>query len=392
MPRFRYRAARPDGSLHPGAGDADAVSALAAQLSARGLTLIDATVAPERVRRQAPSRDLAVVFQSLASLVAAGLPLERALGATAALAEGRLHTLLHDARRQLHEGRTLSESLAANPGLVPGVVLGMLRAGEHGSQLESALDEAARHFEREAELAAHVRHALAYPMLLGVACIVTVVVLVTTVIPRFAELLTGLDVALPAATRMLLGLSALTDRFGVLVAVGGVAVAAGLAEWRRRPAGALAWEELLLRLPLIGRIRLALATSRICRALGGMLRAGLPLLQGLEFGREAAGNLAVAARLDQAREEIRQGSAMTPALSRAAAMTPTALQLVSVGESSGQLAAMLSRAGDLSGQEAERGLRTLAGLLEPSLIVVFGGLVAFVAAALLQAVYAVRAV
>lgn len=392
MSTYRYRAARRDGSLVSALIDVDAQADIPGRLTETGLVLIDATAVTRTPGRKAPIRDLAVLFQSLASLVTAGLPLERALAASEGLVRGSLRQLVVDARRQLSEGRTLAQALDAGAGMVPGVVLGMLRAGEHGGQVGAALEEIATHLEREANLASHVRHALAYPVLLGIAGTVTVGVLVSTVIPRFAELLAGLDAELPPATRLLLEVSGIASRYGVLIALAALAAGALFWEWRRRPAGALAWEEFLLELPLVGAIRLALATSRIGRALGGMLKSGLPLLKALEFGREAVGNVAVARRLDVAREDVSQGRELTGALQRARAMSPSALQLVGVGEASGQLAPMLARAGDLAGQEAERGLKTLVGLLEPALIVAFGGLVAFVAAALLQAVYAVRAV
>jgi general secretion pathway protein F len=395
MPRYRYHAARVNGTVMSGTIDAEAMSDVSRLLADRGLLLIEAAGAPATPAtpgREAPKRDLAVLFQSLASLVSAGLPVEKALAASEGLVQGRLRDLVVDTRRQLREGRTLAQALAEDIGVVPGVVLGMLRAGEHGSQVGAALEEVAMHLEREADLASHVRHALAYPILLGVAGTVTIGVLVTTVIPRFAELLAGLDTELPAATRLLLDVSGLLSRYGILILVAGITTASLFWEWRRRPSGALAWEEFLLELPLVGSIRLALATSRAGRALGGMLRSGLPLLKALEFGREAAGNVAIARRLGRVQEEVSGGAALTPALARARAMSPTALQLIGVGEASGQLASMMARAGDLSGQEAERGLKTLVGLLEPGLIIAFGGLVAFVAAALLQAVYAVRAV
>jgi len=137
-------------------------------------------------------------------------------------------------------------------------------------------------------------------------------------------------------------------------------------------------------------VRLALATSRIARALGGMLSAGMPLLAALDAAGEAAGDLAVAARLKRARERVTQGAPLSASLEREGALAPGALQLVQVGESSGRLADMARRAGDLAAQEAERGLKALVTLVEPALIVAFGGLVAFVAAALLQAVYSIR--
>jgi len=149
-------------------------------------------------------------------------------------------------------------------------------------------------------------------------------------------------------------------------------------------------EEALLAAPFVGPVRLALATSRIARALGGMLAAGMPLLAALDAARDAAGDLAVAARIGRARERVAAGAPLMASLEREAALAPGALQLVQVGESSGRLADMARRAGDLAAQEAERGLKALVTLIEPALIVAFGGLVAFVAAALLQAVYSMR--
>jgi general secretion pathway protein F len=128
------------------------------------------------------------------------------------------------------------------------------------------------------------------------------------------------------------------------------------------------------------------------RALGGMLRAGMPLLPALDAAREAAGDLAIAERLTRSRERVVRGAALAVALEREGALSAGALQLVVVGESSGRVADMALSAGNLAAQEAERGLHALVTALEPALIVAFGGLVAFTAAALLQAVYSLRPV
>ena len=162
------------------------------------------------------------------------------------------------------------------------------------------------------------------------------------------------------------------------------------AEVRSRPATRRRIEDALLTAPLVGPVRLALATARVARALGGMLAAGMPLLPSLDAAAEAAGDGAAAARLTRARERVASGAPLTVSLGREAALVPSAMQLLQVGESSGRLADMARRAGDIAAQEAERGLKTLVTLVEPALIVAFGGLVAFVAAALLQAVYSIR--
>jgi type II secretory pathway component PulF len=275
-------------------------------------------------------------------------------------------------------------------GTVPSVVIGMLRAGERGSLLGQTLEQVATHLEQEADLVARVRQALAYPLLLAAAGTASVIVIATVVVPRFAELLGDLGQNLPPATRLLLDCSQFVSSHALALCLGLGGTIAVLAAYVRRPAGTLRKDRILLGVPMIGPIRHALATARLSRALGGMLLAGMPLLPALEAAREAADDTAVGQRVSAAGSRVAQGQTLTSALEHTAAVSPSAAQLYAVGESSGRLAVMVLRAGDLAAQEAERGLKTLVALLEPGLVVVFGGLVAFVAAALLQAVYSIR--
>ncbi len=392
MTVYRYRAARPDGALVQGTLDAASADQAGTAVTELGLfPLVLAPVAAGDTEKLAASRpDLAIVFRSVAALVSAGVPLERALAASEPLARGVLRETLGSARSRLREGQGFAQALSAGRGVVPGVVLGMIRAGERGSQLGPALEQVATHLEQEAELVARVRQALAYPLLLGVVGTASVLVIGTVIVPRFADLLGDMGQDLPVATQLLLTGSALVSRFWFLLLPLALASVWLVLEAVKRPASRRWIDETLITVPGLGSIRQALATTRVVRALGGMLRAGMPLLPALQGAREAAGDVAVAARLDRARERIAQGAPLTAALEREGALLASALQLFAVGESSGRLGEMALRAGDLAAQEAERGLKTLVTLVEPALIIAFGGMVAFVAAALLQAVYAIR--
>ena len=390
MGAYRFRAARADGRIASGRIEAATAVEAGSVLFDRGLHALSVTEAPAPRRRAAGNRhDLALVFRSIASLVGAGVPLERAVAASEALAKGGLREMLVEARQQLREGRGVAGALDES-GLVPPVVIGMLRAGERGSRLAAALDHAAAHLEHEADLAARVKQALAYPLLLAVMGTASVLVIGTVVVPRFAALLADLGQALPLSTRILLGGSAFVARHGLLLAAALLALGAVAAAWVAQPAGELAWHRALLRVPVVRSVRHALASARVCRALGGMLAAGLPLLPALEAARDAAGDRAVAERLGRARERVTRGEPLSASLAAERAVTPMALELLTVGESSGRLAGMADRAGAVAGQEAERSLRTATTLIEPALIVSFGGIVALVAAALLQAVYSIR--
>jgi len=235
-----------------------------------------------------------------------------------------------------------------------------------------------------------VRQALAYPAVLAVVGAASIIMITTKVVPKFAELLGDVGTDLPMSTRLLIEISGFVARNALLL---GLLTAAGVAAagaWARAPRGRLLVAKGLLAVPLVGSLRQALATARWCRALGGMLEAGMPLLPALGAAHDAAGDPAIGERLDRVHTRVAEGQGLTTSLEREGAIASSALQLVAVGESSGALGRMAERAGDLAAIEADRALSALVSLLEPALVVVFGGVVAFVAAALLQAVYSLK--
>jgi general secretion pathway protein F len=391
MTAFRYEAARADGGLVRGVVDAASEPAAAAVLSGRGLypVLVEASPTPDAKHLfGGPSaRDQATVFQSLAALVDAGVPLEKALEATTRVAGPPLRESLARVAQRVREGSSLGAALASERWFSP-VTVGLVRAGERGVGLGAALTHAAAQLERDAETVARVRSALTYPVLLTVVGTAAIGLIVLFVIPRFAALLADVGQTLPAATRLLLAASGFLRRFGLVLSAGavGVAVLTARAVAERRAQ----WHGWLLRVPVIGSLRLALASARASRTLGALLGTGTPALAALEIAREAAGDAAVATRIAAARARVAEGQGLTAALEAVGALTPTALQLAAIGEGSGRLPPLLAKAAELDEGEGERRLKTLVSLLEPALILLFAGLVAFVAAALLQAVYALR--
>jgi type II secretory pathway component PulF len=391
MTGFRYVAARADGASVRGILEADSVLEAAAVLSHRGLYPV--SVEPTRLdsywwSRGPSARALATAFQCLATLVDAGVPLEQALQATERVASRQLRGALARVATRVREGGSLGSAFAAEGRMIPGVAIGLLRAGERGVGLAAGLTQAAAQLEREAETSARIRGALTYPMLLATVGSLSVAVIVLFVVPRFVTILGDLGQALPLATRMLITVSDVVRRFGLaVVAVLAVAAVFGARLLQKRR---VAWEAWLLSLPLIGAIRHSFATARTSRALGALLGTGTPALVALTIARDATGNAATTDRLERARNRVSEGSSLSAALSGVAALTPTAHQLVTIGEASGRLSVMLAKAADFEEREAERKLKNLVALLEPALILGFAGLVAFVAAALLQAVYSLR--
>lgn len=393
MTRFRYRAAQADGRVVSGLIAASGPGEVDALLHDRGLHPLTLERAPvsllfkPRVNRQ----DLAIVFRNIATLVHASLPLERAVSASARLARNaELRNGLGETRRLLTEGHRLSDALAQNEGLIPPVIVGILSAGERVSRLGASLEQAASQLEHEAELSGRVRQALAYPIILLVAGSASLVIIATVVVPRFAVILADLGQALPPATRALIASATFLRAYGLwllLLVAGGTAV---LLAWFGTPEGRGALHHHLLKLPVLGSMRHGFASARACRALGASLSAGVPILAALESAADAAGDVEVAARLSRAARRVGEGATLTSAVELEQALTPTAQQVLAVGDSSGQLGPMALRGGDLAAAEAEGAMKVAVSLLEPALVVGFGGLVAFTAAALLQAVYSLR--
>jgi type II secretory pathway component PulF len=391
MTAFRYRAARPDGRIVSGSVNAESAGSAAALLLARGLAPVEGLRESMGMRvRPARRRQLAVVFRSLASLVNAGLPVERAFAASVPLARGRLRQLLADVHRAIHEGSSVAAALDAGMGLVPGVIVGMIGAGERAGQLGTALDRAASHLEQEAELLGRLRQSLAYPAMLAVTGTVSVLVIGTVVVPRFAVLLANLGQSLPLSTRLLLAGSSVLTRYGFVLALVAAVLAAVAYRAYQVPALSSRLHEAVLGIPVIGSVRHSLASGRFCRAFASSLRSGMPALPALGAGMEAVGDVAITSRLGQVRERVSRGQPLADSLSAERAVVPVCAQLLSVGEAGGQLAELAERAADVAAGEGERALHTLVAVIEPLFIIVFGGIVVFVAMALLQAVYGLR--
>lgn len=389
---FAYRAAHLDGRIERGRLEAQSHDAALRALSDQGLYPVELAVAAWRPTRRAslPAAELALTLRILADLTDSGLPMGRALQALETLAPPRLAAVLPAIRQAIHEGSSLTRALEQTPLAIPEVVLGVVRAGERGSGLAAAIRHAAELTEQSAANAAALRSALVYPATLAVFGTATVCLLVGTVLPRFALILSDLGQSLPPTTRLVLGAAAFA-RVSLLPSLV-VLIVASIAwrAWVATDLGRLRWDGLLLRLPLAGDVLMASATASFCSALAALLESGVPVVAALPSAARATGNAALVARLTATRTAVEEGSRLSAALVAHEASTSVVDRLVKAGEESGRLGAMLAHAARIERERAMRRLQSAVRMIEPSLIVVFGGIVALVAAALLQALYSAR--
>lgn len=389
---YAYRAARTDGTIETGTIEAESRHAAASRLSETGLFPVDLDPSASSTDRRSRigAHDLALGFRLLADLLEAGLPLTRALGAFEAAAPAAWKPGLGAIRAAVREGKPLASALEAAPLDIPALAVGIVRSGEGGGGLAPAVRRAADVMESAAATRSAIRSALVYPAILAASGGASIALLVGIVLPRFAEMLVDLGQEIPPTTSLVLS-AASGIRAGAIPGV--LVFAALLALWRTwtaTPAGRLRWHEILLGVPLLGSVRRASAGARSAASLAALLESGAPLPAALRHAARAAGDEALAARLDNVRKAIGRGTRLSAALEDSAALSPTAVRLVRAGEETGRLSAMFAHIARLERDLAERLVRGAVKLLEPGLILLFGGVVAFVAAALLQAVYGVR--
>ena len=388
---YHYRAATQDGRVVEGVVQAQSQPTALDELRRQRLYPIDvAPLSANRTTRQARSLNksaaLALFARTIATMLGAGVPLERALAFAAQQAR---HPELARAARAVHHelqgGASFSEAVSRERGVFPPLFVAMVAAGEESGALDDAMLRLADHLEELSELRGQIRSALLYPALMGVVSGAGITILLLFVVPRFADLLGAEGVALPLSTQILVTLSRIVVGGWWLIALAAVATVLIARRWLSQPANRKQWHAWRLRWPLVGELELKYATARFSRALGMLLGSGRPVLASLSAARGTVTNLALGESLENATEAVAHGQRLNTAL--AGSLPPLATELLAVGEESGRLDELCLRIADSYDTEVKRTLRAAVGIIEPVLIVVFGLIVGFIALALLQAIY-----
>jgi general secretion pathway protein F len=392
MTHFSYKAAAADGRIDNGVIEALDPPHARTILLDRGLAPVSISMrrTPTATLHKPSVSELAVAFRSVSILLDAGVPLDRALMMTLPISASRVRPALAKAQVNLAEGDQLAEALAKSPGVVPPLILAMIRSGERSSRLAQSVAQAAALLERQAEQLKRIQQALAYPIVLLIGGVVAVAVIAGVVVPRFLRLFEDLGVPTPRSLALIAWVVDWAAKAALpgLVAVIGAAVF--LRYWLKSSDNRYRFHELLLQAPIIGALRRALAGVHVLRSLNGGLDSGLPITAALEVSGKACGDAAVEARLSRVREQVAEGQSIAASLSASGALPQVAVQFIAMGESSGRLAEMCGRAADVLDRETDRRISTGIRMLEPLLVVMCGGLITLIAATLLRAVYSLR--
>jgi general secretion pathway protein F len=392
--RYQYRAATAAGQLVDGVLQATSRDGAVAELRRQQLFPVavdEAVVASAPARSARLSRRAAVTLwtRTAATLLGAGVPLDRVLAFTASNAgQAGLADALRDARRSVQRGTSFAEALGRHSRYFDPLFIAMVSAGEASGALEVVFDRLADHLDETGELRSQVRAALLYPALMAVVACIGTVVMLGFVIPRFAVILTDIGGSLPASTRLLLGASRLLTAGWWAWLTLATMLAFIIRRSAADPIKRRQWHGARLAWPWVGDLELKYAAAGFTHTLGLLLKSGIPVLPALKIARNASSNLVLQEGIDRAAAAVAEGSALAPALS--GTLPPLALHMIAAGEESGRLEELCLRVAATYDGEVRRAVRTAVALLEPALILVFGALVGFVALAMLQAIYGIN--
>lgn len=354
----------------------------------RGAAMEEAASPTVRKGKRVSEAESARTLENLAVMMKTGVPFVEALEAAAnSTRNDRMAEALRQIKQDVIGGQSLSGAMRNTGGVFPGIVADMVRVAEEGGRLDLALKSASSYLERAADLKRRVKNAMMYPcVMLGVS-IVTVAILIIFVVPRFTGIFSKSGVEIPATTQMLLSLSSAVHNqpfvvLGVLAAI----VAAIVFALRLDPVRALAGK-VLFKTPVVGTLLQQLAISRAIQSISTLLSSNVPLMAALEHGAKVAAYPPIGNALLKARNDVEHGSSLSDSLKESEVFPAILVQLVTVGEKSGQLSALLQSGSDSMETEVDARLKALVTIVEPLMIVFMGVVVGGITLSIITPIY-----
>jgi len=396
MPAFRYEAVDAAGSTKKGVVNADSARSARADLRSQGLvpikvdaieSQVDASGATARrgFGEKLSTVELALFTRQLASLLEAGLPLEQAFTALLEQAERQyVRDLVASIRSEVMGGSSLSDALSRHPRDFQEIYRALVASGEQIGQLSRVLSRLADYIERRNALVQKVKLAFTYPAIVTVVAFLIVIFLLTYVVPQIVSVFANTKQKLPLLTVIMLAISDFVRSYGFVVL--GILIAAGFVVRRmlQNPDIKLRWHTWLLTAPLYGKFERSLNTSRFASTLAITTGSGVPILRALETSRDTLSNVAMRQLVEQASDSVREGASLARSLSAQKHFPPMLVHMIRAGEITGELPAMLDRAASAQESDLERRTLTIAGLLEPMLILAMGVVVLLIVLAVLM--------
>lgn len=392
MAIFSYRATTMEGTIVEGAIEAADEKSAIERLKNSGIIPLKVAAPEEGIKKRITLRssktDLMTFTTELSSLLSAGLPLDRSLNILSEISESReMKNIVQSILKSIREGSSFSDALQRHPKVFPRLYINMIRAGEAGGVLDVVLDKLNEFLESSKELKEHILSVMIYPAILIVTGGISIIILLTYVLPKFSVIFAELGSSLPLPTQVLLTFSnALKSYWWIVLSV----MLAGwiiFKNYIKSDTGRYNWDA--FKLKLMGEVIRKLETARFCRTLGTLLRSGVPLLQALNNARDVINNQVIASAIDAVSAGAKEGKGIAVPLSNANVFPPLALSMIKVGEETGQLDSMLMKVASTYEKSLNVAIKRFVSLLEPAMILSMGLVIGFIVISMLMAIFSI---
>lgn len=379
MPTFRVKARNWEGKIISNDMDGPSKEEVVARLREKGLfvTSIDE-------KRSNPalslfggggvtSKEVAIFANMFSVMISSGVPLVRCLSILQAQVENPAFSkIIGTIRTEVEGGSTFSAALSRHPRVFDNLFCNLVKAGEAGGILDKILDRLSGYLEKSEELKAKVKGALTYPVVVLAIAALVVLALVLFVLPQFKSIFQSMNVDLPAVTEMLLAFSDIMQEWWWIILPCMALIPISVMQFFKSPQGARVFDTNILRVPVFGPMMRKVAVARFTRTLGTMISSGVPILQALEVTAATAGNIVIKEAVDKTRVSIREGESIADPLRQSGVFPPMVVQMISVGEETGELDKMLMKIAEFYDTEVDTAVKALTSIIEPIVIVFMG--------------------
>jgi len=393
MPAFAYRARMLTGGLTEGTIDANDQRSAMDQLRSQKLVPLEVTEATtpimERLMALSPfkpkvsSRELVLFSRQLSTLVSAGVPLVQGLTILEEQVESKLFkTIVHAIKEDIEAGQSITDALKKHPNAFEELYVGMIKAGEVGGILDVILERLSSYLEAAENLRSKVKGAMMYPLVVSIIAGSVTLFLLMGVIPTFTKIFSGFGAELPFITQMLVDLSDNLQKYWYIVFSIPIVLVVFLKQYGKTEMGRRNLDAIMMKVPIFGILLKKVAVAKFTRTLGTLIKSGVPILQALETVAKTSGNKVIEIAIMTARESVKEGERIAVQLRKANIFPPMVVQMVAIGEETGNLDTMLSKIADFYDQEVDVAVKTLTSMIEPIIIVVMGAVIGFIVIAM----------
>lgn len=386
MPKFQFKAINMSGKIMEGIYEAQNQQAVIELIRQKSYYHLEVKEIIERkdvkeleLFSKVKIKDISIYCRQFASILRAGMPLIKCLGMLAEQTENKsLKAITHNVRDEVQKGSSLSQAMSAHTKKIPPILVNMIAAGEASGTLDNSLEVMAEHFEKEHKTKSKVKNAMRYPIIVSIVAVIVVVIMLIFVIPTFRGIFDSAGADLPLPTKMLIGMSGFLQHHGIAMLGGVIVLVLILKMYVSGEKGRLAYDRWKFRVPVMGKFLTKSIAARYARTMATLLTTGVSITETLEITGKVMGNVYVTESIMEIIEQVKQGRGLYGPM-KASGIYPIMLEnMVMMGEESGTLDTMLTRAAEFYEDEVDRGAAALTSMIEPLIIVVLGSIIAFI--------------